>query len=1440
MIRTQGGSDYNTGNDNSPGHSMVLLYYNSNYVYVVDGNNNSGKNTLWKMTWAQWTKNEFTDKSGDRKIKYVVTVSDTKFNNTYNDRYSVVSDENKYYTTNGIELDPSANGLGYNAVPLYGGGSYVLTYNIPYQSSTTKDKHVFSMFHVTQIVKNTNDELWGKLEDGYFYPMDQLDFQYEEAEVQTGFYKAKINTQWGKAPFDAKGKGTDIAENEEVLVVRAVKNKYDNIWYELNEKGSGQWVYSGHFEFVRTPPAEITISGANYPTGNIPQGKGFSLRGRISSNETITSVVATMYNANTGAVLSPSTFKTYKTNPVTLTPNANSVEIGSSAIDNKFTIGDLPNGAYRYEVVATTTSNTSKTVIDSIFTVGSGTINPTPTTTPTPTPTPEPTNPSDVSITISSPNYPTGNIPKGKGFDLRGTISANETIKTVKATMYNANTGAILAPSTFKTYKTNPIILSPNATSLNIRSSDINTKFTIGDLTDGAYRYEVIVTTLSDVTKTVIDTTFTVGSGTMPSPTPAPTIKVNSISVYYHDICLDEGMAFGPSFIGDTFGLTPVIEPSDSTDKSVSWTSSNTNVATIDADGNMTVQDVGKTTITCTANDGSGVSVSFEILQLGSGTCGDSTEWFLYDDYLRISGTGPMNNYTSISDRPWANYINNIRTIEVEDGVTAIGDYAFNDCFNVTSVSIPASVSSIGNMAFSNDTGLINVYFDATEAEWDAISIEENNDSLITATLHAIVIDTAVAPTCTETGLTEGRHCSGCDKVYAVQQVIDALGHDIVQYEAKTAACTVVGWDAYEACTRCEYTTYVEQPALGHDIVQHEAKAATCTEIGWDAYETCTRCDYTTYVEKPALGHDIKQHEAKAATCTTIGWDAYETCSRCDYTTYVEKPALGHDIKQHEAKAATCTEIGWDAYETCTRCDYTTYVEKPALGHDLKQHSAKAATCTAIGWDAYETCTRCDYTTYVEKPVLGHDLKQHTAKAATCTTIGWDAYETCTRCDYTTYVEKPALGHDLKQHTAKAATCTTIGWDAYETCTRCDYTTYVEKPASGHDLKQHTAKAATCTEIGWDAYETCTRCDYTTYIEKPALGHDLKQHTAKAATCTAIGWDAYETCTRCDYTTYVDKPALGHDIKQHEAKAATCTAIGWDAYETCTRCDYTTYVEKPALGHGIKQHEAKAATCTAVGWDAYETCTRCDYTTYAEKPALGHDIKQHEAKAATCTAIGWDAYEACSRCDYTTYVEIAKLDHQYAIDEYVSATCESTGLSSGVHCSSCGTVFLAQSVIPALGHDWKPVEYKWSADHTSVTAIRTCKRDASHAETETVDATVIIVSPSEDVIGNAMCISKEFKNEVFAIQTKTIVIPALKDMKVLRLPNMLHTIDAEAFANLACEAIIIPEGCTMIGEYAFAECSNLRYVRIPASVKSYPANAFDGCNENLIIDWAKE
>ena len=371
-----------------------------------------------------------------------------------------------------------------------------------------------------------------------------------------------------------------------------------------------------------------------------------------------------------------------------------------------------------------------------------------------------------------------------------------------------------------------------------------------------------------------------------------------------------------------------------------------------------------------------------------------------------------------------------------------------------------------------------------------------------------------------------------------------------------TATCTTKA--VCEACGG----KYGKRNLNNHALVHYDAQAPTCTKPGWDAFDTCPRCYYTTFRAIPALKHDLEHHEAKAPTCTEKGWDAYDTCSRCDYTTRKEIPALNHALEQHAAKAPTCTEPGWDAYETCSRCDYTTYAELPALNHDLKQHAAKAPTCTEIGWNAYETCSRCNYNTYAEQPALNHALVQHEAQAPTCTEKGWNAYETCSRCDYTTYAELPALNHALVQHEAQAPTCTEKGWNAYETCSRCDYTTRKELPALNHDLEQHAAKAPTCTEIGWNAYKTCSRCDHTTYTELPALNHDYQAVTVEP-TCETDGYTIF-TCSRCkDSYTADPTDQLGHQFgawfpNGTGAQSASCLRDGC-AHTGSTDCRKFTF-----------------------------------------------------------------------------------------------------------------------------------------------------------------------------------------------------------------------------------------------------------------------------------------
>lgn len=111
---------------------------------------------------------------------------------------------------------------------------------------------------------------------------------------------------------------------------------------------------------------------------------------------------------------------------------------------------------------------------------------------------------------------------------------------------------------------------------------------------------------------------------------------------------------------------------------------------------------------------------------LGEETTGNTLTWSLKDGVLTISGEGPMDDYTIFTEArstghpqpfsngariaaPWYSRGNEIQKIVIGEGITSIGDAAFNGLSNVTSVTIPDSVISIGNAAFDGCSALPSI-----------------------------------------------------------------------------------------------------------------------------------------------------------------------------------------------------------------------------------------------------------------------------------------------------------------------------------------------------------------------------------------------------------------------------------------------------------------------------------------------------------------------------------------------------------------------------------------------------------------------------------------------------------------------------------------------------------------------------------------------------------
>ena len=521
----------------------------------------------------------------------------------------------------------------------------------------------------------------------------------------------------------------------------------------------------------------------------------------------------------------------------------------------------------------------------------------------------------------------------------------------------------------------------------------------------------------------------------------------------------------------------------------------------------------------------------------------------------------------------------------------------------------------------------------------------------IDATGHTEVIDAAKAPTCTETGLTEGKHCSVCNEVLVAQEEIPAKGHSWNEGEITTSpTCENAGVKTY-TCTVCNATKTEAIDATGHTPVEVAEQPATCTEAGHKAGKKCSVCGKTLsgMEEIPAKGHTEVIDPAVEPTCTTPGKTEGKHCSVCNKVIVAQQeiPAKGHTEVIDPAVEPTCTTPGKTEGKHCSVCNEVLVAQEeiPAKGHTEVIDEAVAATCTEPGKTEGKHCSVCNEVLVAQEeiPAKGHTEVIDEAVAATCTTPGKTEGKHCSVCNVVIVAQQeiPAKGHTEVIDPAVEPTCTEPGKTEGRHCSVCNEILVAQEviPAKGHTEVIDEAVEATCTTPGKTEGKHCSVCHEILVAQEeiPAKGHTEVTDPAVEPTCTTPGKTEGKHCSVCNevLVAQTEIPAKGHSWNEGEVTTKpTCKDKGVKTF-TCTVCHTTKTEEVPAKGHTEVIDQAVEPTCTEPGKTEGKHCSVCHEILVAQEviPATGHEEEVRNAVEATLTTPGYTGDTYCSVCN---------------------------------------------------------------------------------------------------------------------------------------------------------------------------------------------------------------
>ena len=794
----------------------------------------------------------------------------------------------------------------------------------------------------------------------------------------------------------------------------------------------------------------------------------------------------------------------------------------------------------------------------------------------------------------------------------------------------------------------------------------------------------------------------------------------------------------------------------------------------------------------------------------------------------------------------------------IPDNVSTIGEYAFEDCTNLTFIVLPDSITSIGSNAFSWCSCLKRKYYCGTVSEWATLnaSINLGNTSLINATTYYY---SELEPS--EEGdfwyYDENNNIKtwNSGKENSASEGLEfALNADEQSYSVigigECIDTVVIIPDSYNGLP---VTSIYEDAFYGCKNIIGITIPDSVTHIDDGAFSSCTGLASVT------IGNGV----------TSIGEYAFQNCSSLIYNYYDNAYYIGNDSNPYVIlMKAKSTDI-----DSCNIHENTKNIYQEAFENCINLKSITIPNSVlSMGGHAFYKCTS------LTSVIIGNGIKYISSFTfSDCieltrviigngvTSIDKYAFDDSINLiqveNGISYVDKWVIDCDTSITTAILRSDTVgIAEDAFYDCTKLVSITIPDSVTSIDTCAFYGCTGLTSikipnsvTSIGEGAFSQCTGLTSVT------IGESV----------TSIGYWAFYGCTNIQTATiptitisYIPKTNLKTVI------ITGGTSIGDDAFEDCTSLTSVTIPNSvTSIGNGAFSGCTSLTSIAipdsviSIGKNAFYYCRNLENiivntnnTTYQSidgnlyskdgKVLIQYAIGKTETNFVipeVTTIIGDNAFEYCRlasitsskcltkigayafRCSSLTNITIP--NSVTSIGDYVFDNCyhlTSVTIGNGVasigeyafnYCKNLTTITIPDSLTSIGG----------GAFFNSPSIIYNNYDNAYYLGNDSNPYVILIEAKSTDITS---CKIYE--------KTKIIYNSAFygcTSLTSVTIPDSVTSIGNSAFGHCTgLTSITIPDGVTSIGNSAFSHCTGFTSITIPNSVTSIGSSAFRDCD----------